>query len=293
MRKIEKAFSHINLQRKWEKKGTINWKDDIRNDEIVTAPPYPVETYSKLIDAVAQISFYNRDYILFFRGQDKEYLNDSDESLIYPTIYRQYDNNDLKQLWDKLNETDELIKNHFRSDPHKFAGTDIFLKYKELRWAIMQHYTLEKTPVLDITHSLHVASSFAQHKNKSDRGIIYVLGMPSFSNTVSIYTEEELMLIRLLSFCLPKAKRPYIQEAYAVGPYPDYRLDDDAYLSKYNFSKRLIAKFSIPVSDDFWEDNLSRIPGNLLESENDSIQKFLDVFQIDFNGIWDGTIKFK
>ncbi len=291
MRKIEKAFSHLNLKQKWEEKSRDGWKEQTTNQKIIESEPYHIDSYEKLIDAIAQISFYNRDYALFYRGQKREYLDDSNCAKIFPQIYRKDDNYNLEGLWEKLNETDRKLKVHFEANYKKFAGTSIFLKYGELRWAIMQHYLVEKTPILDVTHSPYVAASFAQFKNKNNNGIIYVLGASSFSNTIDIFPEDDLVLIRLLSFCLPKAKRPYLQEAYAIGPYPNFKLNQDSEKYKFNFSRRLIAKFSIPNSKSFWGDGYSAMPDHLLDYENDSIEQFLAAFRIDYDRVFGPPLK--
>lgn len=281
MRKIKEAFSHVNLRKKWDDKSISDWKEPTSNEEIIKSAPLELNNYEKYIEAIAQLSFYNRDHILFYRGQKKEFLNDDNESKLFPQIYRDSKNYSFQQLWEKLNETDKQLRHHFNRHYSKFAGASIFLKYQELRWAIMQHYLIEKTPLLDITHSPYVAASFAQHENENQNGVVYILGMPSLSNTIDINTEDELILIRLLAFCLPQAKRPYLQEAYAVGPYPNYKLNDNSEKDSFNFSRRLIAKFSIPNTDDFWGADYSRIPDRLLDYENDSIEQFLDVFRIE------------
>jgi hypothetical protein len=50
--------------------------------------PFPVQTYHELVRKVAQLSFLNKDYLLFFRGQDQDYQNKAGSSTFYPTIYR-------------------------------------------------------------------------------------------------------------------------------------------------------------------------------------------------------------
>jgi hypothetical protein len=51
-------------------------------------------------------------------------------------------------------------------------------KYPEIAWSLLQHYEICDTPLLDLTHSLHVSCSFAFDSNEGETGIIYVLGMP-------------------------------------------------------------------------------------------------------------------
>jgi hypothetical protein len=49
---------------------------------------FPVTTFRHLVEQVAQLSYLNKDYLLFFRGQKSDYKNTHNKSTFYPTIYR-------------------------------------------------------------------------------------------------------------------------------------------------------------------------------------------------------------
>lgn len=295
MRKINKAFSHINLEKKDSKASPFTWKAKSKNEEILSSEPLKVYTYRDLVESVAQISFYNPDHNLFFRGQNKDFKDENGLTSIFPTIYRNEGKKvQITEKFQKLEEmTNELLKS-FQNDPNRFAGTSNIIKYKELRWAIAQHYNIIDTPVLDLTHSLHVAASFAlKDLEEGEYGVVHVLGMPNYTNTISYFTIEELSIIRLIAFSPPKASRIFMQEAYAVSPFPFTDLVKKVGKEKFNFSRRLIAKFSIPNLSKFWGEGFSPIPDQLLLPEVDNFKEFLAPYSIDLDTFFENISKRK
>jgi hypothetical protein len=79
-------------------------------------------------------------------------------------------------------------------------------------WAILQHYEVCDTPLLDVTNSLRVAASFATNNPAAEGPVLYVLGVPSLSGSITASSEQGLQIIRLSSICPPEARRPYFQE---------------------------------------------------------------------------------
>jgi hypothetical protein len=146
-----------------------------------------------------------------------------------------------------------------------------------IQWSILQHYEVCNTPLLDFTHSLHVACSFAQIDNDGEFGYVYVFGLPYITNRISYNSEQDIVNIRLLSICPPQAFRPYFQEGYLAGT-----MDVTHYYAEktpLDFSCRLIAKFSFPVKADFW-DNATYLGKELLYPEVDDIKDICKSIQI-------------
>jgi len=114
-----------------------------------------------------------------------------------------------------------------------------------LRWAILQHYEVCPTPLLDITHSLRIAASFAS-LDMPDKAYVFVLGVPNLSGAVTASAESGLQIIRLSSVCPPSAVRPHIQEGYLLGEYPemaDFQQKANYAHYEIDFGRRLVAKF--------------------------------------------------
>lgn len=276
MKAIAPALSHINLILKSKKPKSNEWAMPRPLDEVIKSKPKTVHTYDELVMDIAQIQYYNRNLVLFYRGQAKEYLTDS-RTIILPSIYRKGKNESRLLLIDRfrilLNKTEEL-KERFRNSKIKYTGRALINKYPEISWSILQHYEVCPTPLLDMTHSLHVACSFAYDKNKGKTGIIYVLGMPWQTDAVGYNSYEEIVNLRLLSVCPPSARRPFFQEGYLAGPFPNYQLDNTNRIEQFDFARRLVAKFEIPINNEsFWGDGFAKIPHEKLYQTKDSIKE--------------------
>jgi hypothetical protein len=240
------------------------------NSEVRSSNPKSIRSYPELVRAVARIQFGNPEYSLFFRGQDKDYAIPSGSSSMYPSIYRSP--NDISLSVDKLEErmtkltfAQEVLLEEFRV--RNLVGSVRLSDFKELCWAILQHYEVCDTPFLDITSSLQAAASFAL-RHKTSTGILYVLGFPHVNGSISYYVEEALINIKLLSICPPDAQRPYFQEGYLVGTFPTTVRKKQPYL---DVAARIIAKFRLTWgTDDFWKEEASAIPDRALLPEEDN-----------------------
>jgi hypothetical protein len=163
--------------------------------------------FSDLVKHIAYISYHNPEYALFFRAQSKDHKNNEESSTIFPSIYRipsskRYSRKIIQSRFSVLKQAEEELLNVFSKN--RFLGLSKLTKYREMRWAILQHYEVCETPLLDVTHSLRVACSFALHKPSQDP-YIFVLGLPHPNGSISFYVEQELLNIRLLSTCPHRA----------------------------------------------------------------------------------------
>jgi hypothetical protein len=279
MKIITSSFSHINLELKKGKQSGTDWAKPRAIEEILKSEPKKVNTYDDLVKDVAQLLFRHRNLTLFYRGQSSDYTFEG-KSTILPSIYRKKPDERkimLKNRFEFLNKKVDDLKKLFRESERKFAGTTMLNKYPEIGWSLLQHYEICDTPLLDITHSLHVACSFAFDRNAGESGIIYVLGMPWQTDSMGYNSYEELVNIRLLSVCPPQAQRPFFQEGYLAGPFPNYQLDNPNRINQFDFSRRLIAKFEIPIKNkNFWGEGFDRIPSNKLYQASDKIKQLCD-----------------
>jgi hypothetical protein len=150
-------------------------------------------------------------------------------------------------------------------------------RYRILRWAILQHYEVCSTPLLDVTHSLRVAASFASDHESPAQPTLYVLGVPALSGTITASSEQGLQIIRLSSICPPEARRPYFQEGYLLAEYPDLvTLDEKLNYAAWevDFGRRLLAKFRLARSG-FWSAAFPAIPHEALyPDQSDAMMPF-------------------
>jgi hypothetical protein len=239
--------------------------------EILTNRAMTVRSYPNLVRRVAELSYYNPEHILFFRGQPRCYYKLSSVGRVpsfYPSIYRSpgrsLSDTELSERFTRLDRYCEHLLSQFKAAG--ISGHEKLAKFPELVWAILQHYEVCLTPLLDVTHSLRVAASFALTE-KTKSGYVFVFGFPHPNGSITYSVEQELMNIRLLSICPPDAQRPYFQEGFVVGSFPSRRVHKHPNL---DVGVRLIAQYQLGGSD-FWQRSFPPIPRNALFPKRDKI----------------------
>lgn len=229
--------------------------------------PFFVPTYTDLVREVAELAYKNKDHLFFYRGQDTDYLNKAESSTYYPTIYRSdfLTSQEIRARFEMLELAEHYLADAF--DQADLEGRQDVCRKSYIAWSILQHYGVCDTPLLDMTHSLRVAATFAQLNNPNEQGVIAIFGMPYMTNRITYNSEHDLVIVRLLSICPPLALRPYFQEGYLAGTLDITR--DYLNKSELDFNNRLVAKFSIPNDSSFWGRNFEGIPEDLLFPRDD------------------------
>jgi hypothetical protein len=249
---------------------TLELERHIGDQKVPRSDPFSVDRFSQLMRHIAQLAFANKDYLLFFRGQSRDYQNRARGSTFYPSIYRgdQVPKDEIKLRFARLaNAEKQLIK--LSNELDSISRREV-QRRRYVRWSILQHYEVCATPLLDVTHTAQVACSFAQLDNDGDGAHVFVFGLPYIGNRIAINSEHEIINVRLLSICPPDALRPYFQDGYVVGT--DDVTDDYDSKTELDFSRRLIAKFAIPNSDAFWDEGFSKVPKEVLYPVNDKMR---------------------
>jgi len=240
--------------------------------EIRQSLPKPVRSFRALVKEIAKISFNNPDLAIFYRGQKREHFVTRSYTSAYPSILRNLKGRRpsrlfLSQRYEILYKADELLLNVFESK--EWDGESVITKFPEVSWAILQHYEICDTPLLDVTSSLRVACSIALRHNRNE-GIVYAFGFPHTNGSISYYADEELINLRLLSICPPVAMRPHFQEGYLVGTFPTTEISWRTV--QYDLSRRLIAKFVINRKK-FWDTSFHEIPQKALFPRVDRMER--------------------
>ena len=242
-------------------------------DSVPRSDAYPVATYNELMKIVAELSYLNRDCLLFFRGQARDHRNKAGASSLYPSLYRKNVISKTKLEYDfaLLREISTLLVDETKKYDRRAA--DEIRRKQYIQWSLIQHYEVHETPLLDLTQSLRVACSFAQSSGEAAEAFVYVLALPYMPNGISINSEQEIVNIRLLSACPSLALRPYFQEGFLAGTTDITDNFDDK--NELDFNRRLVAKFAIPGDDSFWNGNQLRIPDELLflDEKNDPMYR--------------------
>lgn len=215
-----------------------------------------VSSYLELATLVAELQFRNSDHVLLFRGQSGDYKNTKGNTSLKPTLFRPMTKGNpnagrLLRRFAALAEAESrLVKEYERAS---LLGLDRLRRQRIVRWSVLQHYEVCRTPLLDVTHSLRIAASFATHGAKHE-AFIFVLGVPNLSGGITASAEAGLQTVRLSSICPPSALRPHIQEGYLLGEYPDlagFDQKEHYYHYEIDFGRRLVAKFRIRPKE-FW-----------------------------------------
>ncbi len=239
--------------------------------KISSLEPLLIDKYTKLVKYTAKLAYKNKDHLLFFRGQSQDFKSKAGTSTFYPSIYRSeyVSSKELSHLFDLLDRACKKLAQIFKTN--EVEGHGELRRKKYIQWSMLQHYGICETPLLDFTHSLRVACSFAQYGNHDNYGYVYIFGFPYITNRISINSEHDIVNIRLLSISPPDALRPYFQEGYLAGT-TDITFDYDQ-KTDLDFRNRLIMKFKIPNNTTFWGKEFHRIPDRLLFPRGDKILK--------------------
>jgi hypothetical protein len=230
-----------------------------------------VQDFPELVEKVARLSFFNSEQILLFRGQSRDWLNRLGNSSLKPTIFRSQgggnklpSTSEMIRRYQVLAQAEKILWDEFYRS--RLAGRQRVVRHRLLRWAILQHYEVCGTPLLDVTHSLRVAASFATNNMSDSHTVLYVLAVPALTGSITASSEQGLQTIKLSSICPPDARRPYFQEGYLLAEYPDMDVVGEwqNYRShEIDFGRRLLAKFRIQRSG-FWSKDYAAIPTEAL-----------------------------
>jgi len=235
-----------------------------------------VTSYLDLATKIAELQFRNPEFVFLFRGQDQDYRDDMKKTTLKARLFRSEpgsfsapESSILVKRFEMLKTAEEHLVQKYKEG--RFSGDKDVLRHRILRWAILQHYEVCPTPLLDVTHSLRIAASFAS-ENAEKSAFIYVLGVPNLSGAVTASAEAGLQIIRLSSVCPPAALRPHIQEGYLLGEYPDiadYDQKDRYGNYEIDFRRRLLAKFYFSPKTFWKSDDFPRVAHDALYPPED------------------------
>jgi len=260
--------------------------------------PFPVTAYDELVRIVSFLHVMNKVDVLLFRGQQGR-------SPLVPTLLRDTwtppPRSGIGEVpiarhrdhyWKKLDKVSAKVFQMLHDDKSLLPRWHPFSLFKTkplAAWAVVQHYELWPTPLLDLTSSLRVAASFALGlKNDSEKrarstenvsspsrqrsGYLYVLRFDSVVSNLMTLDEgkpADLQAIRLNSVCPPDARRPHYQEGFLLARTRSF---DQAHQlnSTESASSRLVAKFKLIDDGRFWTPDFPpHSTASLLPTESD------------------------
>lgn len=253
---------------------TIWERHDATVNKIRASEGYKVTSFRQLMDEVAYVTINNRNYEMFYRGQEIDFKNNQAiyykerkaKSTIFPSICRPEKNDDgsykysikktqIKERYENLSKMIDIVKR------------DMSNYFDEYYYSLFQHYEILPTPFIDITQSLRVAATFSL--KKSQTGYLYVFGLPYPNQSISYYSDLGIVLIKLQNVIQINAPRPRYQEGFLVGKYPirPTKTNED------DLANRMVAKFLIDnTTGDFWDQYFQPMPDEVLYPKDDIME---------------------
>lgn len=229
-----------------------------RAAEVLSGPFWEVAHWEELRAAVSFLTLMNKRSVLYFRGQGAHYPE------CLPVLFR--------DEWSLAGDTYKLTpRNRGRYyaairrlqddvfDVAKRVGTPRYYMlehFPSAAAAILQHYELWPTHMIDLTRSLSIAISFASGSAKRDSAYLYVVAMPDLRGSITSDMDQHVSLARLEAICPPDAKRPHHQDSYLAARFPeppgdcnpgDKRWDD--WERGSDLMQRLVAKFLLRLDE--------------------------------------------
>jgi FRG domain len=249
---------------------------------------WSVGSYRSLLEAVSFLNAMNKRLTLFFRGQSR---NIDPLPTIFREQWRPFQSgrdvpiSDTNRSWyfDQLADVGRHVYTVCNSPELGLPRWRGLRDIREIQWAIIQHYGIWPTPLIDITSNLRVAASFAFGMSPGSPSspkvaYLYVIGLPYARESITSHPTQEIVLARLQSACPPVAKRPHFQDGFLLGASLRNRLTlDDADRSR--LTRRLIAKFELHDAGDFWDGDFPVIrEGALIPSEDRLLDRLYQYF---------------
>src|SRR2546426_982282 len=215
----------IGKQELWSFTDASSGAKVVKNAQVRQGRGHHVRSFLELATKVAELQFRNRDHVLLFRGQTSDHLNMKRFSSLKPSLLRPVKGKATNPSADVLIKRFTTLKRAEQIliqlyDQLALPDIERLKRQRVLRWSILQHYEVCRTPLLDVTQSLRIAASFASIDAVGD-GFILVVGIPNVSGAVTASAEAGLQIVRLSSVCPPSALRPHVQEGYLLGEYPE------------------------------------------------------------------------
>jgi FRG domain len=230
-------------------------------------PGFTVRRFEDLVKISAHLAAGNRGHMLFFRGQKSDHVDRNGRTNLYPTLFRKgrspLKKTELADRWQRLETAVAAIvrERNALGLPGKTH------RHIEAAIALLQHYGLCETPLLDVSPSLRVAASFALPSKKAELGYLYAIALPYPHGTISHFVDQDTVLVRLLGVCPFEAVRPHFQEGYLVGKYPIANAGARGVVKEKsdNAASRLVAKLILDDRDGgFFGRGFPRVPASTL-----------------------------
>jgi hypothetical protein len=230
---------------------------------------HAVRSYVELLRKIAALSYHNSRFQLLFRGQCKDYRMNlrgepANRSSLFPSVLRPIAGPQrdllLEGRFERLARAEALLA-------EELGDADV-RKLRIVRWAILQHYEVCETPLLDVTLALQIALTFATSDPRSDEGYLYVFAVPQLTGPVSVSTESMTQTVDLSQVCPAEALRPHFQSGVLISDYPEYTNRHETHnklgFLANSFGCRLLGKFHLLEAGNWRSEGFTPTPAGIL-----------------------------
>lgn len=250
------------------------------------------KNFSEVHETVAELSYHNPHFDIFCRGQQSDYRQQDDSnrpSSLVASMFRGT-HAEMKKLQQSFNEADEALLDAVKPG-RAWNGRRALYAHRHARWALLQHYLIAPTPVLDMTRSARVAASFAVPADL-DRpdgwqpadAFIFVFGMPYPTGNITVAPSDDVVMLNLRALLPSDARRPNWQEGFLACDFarPTYwgvPQPSQRHVLSHNWARRLVGKIRIPAEyaseEKFWKPESPLAKRLLLPKTGDACQRRL------------------
>ena len=261
-----------------------------------------MDSVDELRTIISFLTAMNRRQNIYYRGQGSIFDSDPDHKYghtVRPALFREiwncpgpdaalggrtrkvfFSSDDKRQVaFGRLAELHLVV-----AEKAKEIGLprhDTVFGIRESTWAILQHYDLWPTPLVDITSSLHLAVCFALDFGRRNEGYVYVVGLPELHGSVTHHMDQQLVVADLRRICPPSAKRPHRQDGLLVGRHPFYGFklgDGNDEHQRNDLAQRTIAVIRLNNKTGGFQSVLQANPRETILEPDDLGRVLLNVF---------------
>lgn len=235
---------------------------------LASRPGHSVSAYTELLEKLAALRYHNSRFRLLYRGQRHDYRVNVrgkaiERSSLYPSIFRATGASDrtaeLSRRFDRLSRAERLLTEQLQDANIR--------RDQVVRWSIIQHYEVARTPLLDLTSSIQAALSFALDSDPSE-AYFFVFAFPQLTGPVSISIESMTQVVDLTQVVPPEALRPHFQDGLLAGDYPIVRDAEDSHGGRgmvgNSFACRLISKFHLKDAREWQSQGFQPVSKDIL-----------------------------
>lgn len=268
---------------------TAGFVDVSELDLLYCKPCSPIRNYNEMRRIVARIASLNPQYELYFRGQGSIHKRGGGKGFghsVLPSLWR--NRSEAQRRVEILQECSNAMLKQYAEFPGRDEATlRVLMESRPAVWALLQHYELCATPLVDLTRTLQIACSFALQYGRANGGpgYVYVFGLPFQQEKMTTSQSESVLCMSLLGITPSNADRPLVQDGYLACDQNWWRCADesmlvDAAARDWDMAVRILAV--LEIADTPGDDRSFWAQSSLSPLSEEDLYPTADAFYSDF-----------